>query len=146
MVRPLALTMPIVTVLPRPNGLPMATTYSPTRSASLEPSETARARSLGVLELQDRDVQPRVLADDLRGVLALVGELHLHHVGVVDDVRVGDDVPLPVDEEARTEGLLLHHLVRRRALRGASRCRSAAEERETFRHLDCGRGASRASS
>ena len=32
-------------------------------------------------------------------------------LGVVDDVRVGDDVSLLVDEEAGPERLLAHHLV-----------------------------------
>ena len=111
MVRPLALTMPIVTVLPRPNGLPMATTYSPTRSASLEPS-AATGRSFGgssslSTAMSSRSSLPTTLALEL----AVVGELDLHRVGVVDDVRVGDDVPLRVDEEARAERLLLHDRV-----------------------------------
>ncbi len=59
MVRPLALTMPIVTVWPRPNGLPMATTYSPTRE------RIARAERRGgqvpgrVLQLEHGDVEAR---------------------------------------------------------------------------------------
>ena len=40
MSRPRALTMPAVTEPPRPNGLPMAITQSPTRSALLSPNET----------------------------------------------------------------------------------------------------------
>ena len=111
MVRPLALTMPIVTVLPRPNGLPMATTYSPTRSASLEPERGDRQVLGRALELEHRHVETRVLADDLRLELAVVRELDLHGVGAVDHVGVGDDVALRVDDEARAEGLLLHHVV-----------------------------------
>ncbi len=65
----------------------------------------------GVLELEDGDVEAHVLADDLRPVLAVVGELHLHLVGVVDHVRVGHDVTLRVDQEARAERLLLLDLV-----------------------------------
>ena len=54
--RPLALTMPIVTVWPTPSGLPTASTTSPTRTASespsasvcrLVPSTFSTARSLG---------------------------------------------------------------------------------------------------
>ena len=40
-VRPRAETMPLVTVCPTPNGLPMASTTSPTRSASEEPKPIA---------------------------------------------------------------------------------------------------------
>ena len=110
-VRPLALTMPIVTVLPRPNGLPMATTYSPTRER-LARAERGDGQIGGrVLELEHRDVEPRVLADHLGAELAVVGELHLDDVGAVDDVRVGDDVALRVDEEARAERLALEDLI-----------------------------------
>ena len=54
--RPLALTMPIVTVWPTPSGLPTASTTSPTRTASESPSDSVcrlapsifrTARSLG---------------------------------------------------------------------------------------------------
>ena len=41
MSRPRAETMPAVTVPPRPNGLPIATTQSPTRAVSLSPKATA---------------------------------------------------------------------------------------------------------
>mmetsp|Transcript_46487 Transcript_46487/g.64595 ORF Transcript_46487/g.64595 Transcript_46487/m.64595 type:complete len:228 (-) Transcript_46487:96-779(-) len=40
MSRPRAETIPAVTVPPRPNGLPIATTQSPTRSRSLSPNST----------------------------------------------------------------------------------------------------------
>ena len=40
MSRPRALTMPAVTEPPSPNGLPIASTQSPTRSASLSPNGT----------------------------------------------------------------------------------------------------------
>src|SRR6478735_1553071 len=36
--RPSALTMPMVTVCPTPNGLPIASTTSPTRVCSMRPS------------------------------------------------------------------------------------------------------------
>ena len=41
MSRPLADTIPAVTVPPRPNGLPIAITQSPTRNPSEFPKETA---------------------------------------------------------------------------------------------------------
>src|SRR5205807_337056 len=43
-VRPRAETMPLVTVCPTPNGLPMASTTSPTRSASEEPKRIVEQR------------------------------------------------------------------------------------------------------
>ncbi len=41
MSRPRAETMPAVTVPPRPNGLPIASTQSPTRSAEESPNSSA---------------------------------------------------------------------------------------------------------
>jgi hypothetical protein len=43
--RPSALTMPLVTVCPTPNGLPIASTWSPTCSASELPSVITGSRS-----------------------------------------------------------------------------------------------------
>ena len=55
--RPLALTMPIVTVWPTPSGLPTASTTSPTRIASESPiGSTGR---LAALDLDHRQVARR---------------------------------------------------------------------------------------
>ena len=48
MMRPLALTMPAVTVWPRPKGLPMASTHSPTSRFSELPNGTV-GRGSGLL-------------------------------------------------------------------------------------------------
>ena len=85
----------------------MATTYSPTRSASLDPSEVDGQVVRRVFELEHGNVEPDVLADDLRAVLAVVRQLDLHEIGVVDNVRVRHDVALRVDQEARAQRLLL---------------------------------------
>jgi hypothetical protein len=50
--------------------------------------------------------------DDLRGILATVGGLHRDLVGIRDDVRVGQDVTVGADDEARA----LAHRRRRVAL------------------------------
>ena len=44
-------------------------------------------QSWASLELEHRDVEPFVASDDLRRVLAIVGELHADRVRVIDDVR-----------------------------------------------------------
>ncbi|ABA49128.1 hypothetical protein BURPS1710b_1013 [Burkholderia pseudomallei 1710b] len=59
-----------------------------------------QARSV---DLQHRDVGLLVGADDLRLVLALVGELHGHDVRTVDHVRVSQDIPVGADDEAGAE-------------------------------------------
>ena len=49
MLRPFALTMPAVTVLSRLNGLPTASTHSPTRMESLLPNTTKGRRVSSIL-------------------------------------------------------------------------------------------------
>ena len=72
MSRPRAETMPAVTVPPRPNGLPTASTQSPMRgafSASFDVGEVVAA-----VDLDQREVGPRIGADDLGRIgLAVVG-------------------------------------------------------------------------
>ena len=111
----------------------MATTYSPTRErvarAERRDGQVAPAAFSSWRTATSRRV---VLADDLRLELAVVGELDLHDVGAVDDVRVGHDVTLRVDEEARAERLLLHDLVAvaLAAVGTAVPVRALVEERE----------------
>ena len=88
--RPFALTMPIVTVWPRPNGLPIATTYSPTRSCSLEPSGDERADPSRPSSSSTREVELArrgrcTFASSSRSSASLTRTV----VGVLDDVRVG---------------------------------------------------------
>ena len=72
MSRPRAETMPAVTVPPRPNGLPTASTQSPIRggcSAKLDEGEVVAA-----VDLDQGEIGARIGADDLGGVgLAVVG-------------------------------------------------------------------------
>ena len=85
--RDLALTMPAVTVLSRPNGEPIAITHSPTLSLETSPMRTV-GRPLASI-LHQRHVGALVGADDLGLELALVGERDDHLLGAVDDVGVG---------------------------------------------------------
>ena len=99
--RPVALTMPWVTVCDSPSGLPIASTTSPTCSRSERPRVmTGRSRQV---DLQHREVGVRVAAHDLDPGNAAVGQLHADLVEVGDNVLVGDDVTLAVDDDARTE-------------------------------------------
>ena len=101
--RALALTMPEVTVFSRPNGAPIATTHSPTRVV-VRIADPDHRQVLRV-DLDHRDVGRLVRAQHLRLELALVDELHRHFVGVVDDVRVGEDHAVGVDDEAGAQPL-----------------------------------------
>ena len=69
--------------------------------AELERSERTRMR----IDLEDRHVRGRVLADDGGGDLVLTGEGDLHLLRALDHVVVGDDVTGLVDHEARPERL-----------------------------------------
>jgi hypothetical protein len=76
--------MPAVTLPPRLNGLPMATTHSPSRSLSESPND--RLERLVRLDPQQGDVGLLILADDLglepRAIVENDGDL----VGFRDDV------------------------------------------------------------
>ena len=70
MSRPRAEMMPAVAVPPRPNGLPIASTQSPTRA---RPSRrTPRAARPVALDLDHREVRLRVVTDERRIELAAV--------------------------------------------------------------------------
>ena len=83
-------TMPAVTVPPRPNGLPIAITQSPSRSLSESPNFTA-VSGFGGLTFSTREVGLLVDADELGLELGAVVEDDGDLVGVRDDVVVGDD-------------------------------------------------------
>ena len=102
MSRPSAEMMPAVTVPPSPNGLPTATTQSPTLAWSLSPQRDKGQLVVGV-DLQQREVGLFVAADDLRRMAAVVLQDHGDLIGVADDVVVGHDVAARIDDEARAE-------------------------------------------
>ena len=102
MLRPRAETMPAVTEPPSPNGLPMAITQSP-GADRVGIAETDRLQRLVALHLEHREVDLRILADDLGLEAGPVGEDHADVVGVADHVIVGDDDSRGIDDEARAE-------------------------------------------
>ena len=122
--RCLALTIPVVTVRSSPNGLPIATTGSPTWAWSESPSGEW-VEAFAALHLQEREVVAGVHADDLSVDRLLVAESDRDLAGAVDDVLVGQDVAVLVEHESGAGRLaplrlgqaerrlaLLHHLGR----------------------------------
>ena len=105
-VRATAETMPLVTVWPTPNGLPMASTRSPT-SMPLGIREGQRRKLLALgIDAQHRQVGPLVIGDD-RGVeLAPVAEHDGDLLGAVDHMLVGDDQAIGADDDAGAERVL----------------------------------------
>src|SRR5688572_15004699 len=83
------------------------------------------------VDLDHCDVGAAVGADHLGLELALVGEAHVDLVGAVDHVRVGEDVAVGADDEARAERARLG-LLARVGLAGLLARDEAAEE---FQHL-----------
>ena len=90
MSRPSAETMPAVTVPPRPNGLPIATTQSPIRGISLAKFDVRIVARL--VDLDQREVGLRVGADHLGVEVLAVVHGDRDGLGVLDHVVVGDDV------------------------------------------------------
>ena len=104
--RPLALTMPEVTVKvrPSPSGLPMASTHSPTRASSLLPRATG-GRSLASILSTATSVfgsVPMTLRLELPPVEQADGDL----LRALDHVVVGQDVAVGRDDEAGAAALL----------------------------------------
>ena len=95
-------TIPAVAVRSSPNGLPIATTGSPTRTW-VESAERHRVKvDLVRVDLEHREVGRGVAADELRLDGRLVAELDLDLARAGDDVGVGQDVAVGVEHEART--------------------------------------------
>ena len=100
--RPRPETMPRSAVRSRPNGLPIATAVSPTFTR-LESRERERVdvRRVGGRDLQHGEVRGRVGAQDGGVDAVAVGpEAHGDLARAPDDVRVGDERPVAVEEEA----------------------------------------------
>jgi hypothetical protein len=98
-------TTPTVTLLPPP-GQPEGVADGHHPLADLDAvgvAERDRGELALRLDLDERHVGARVLADDLRLEALAVGEGHAHLVGALDHVAVRQDVALVVDHEARAE-------------------------------------------
>ena len=100
--------MPAVTVPPSPNGLPIASTQSPTLTR-VEFGEADERQRPGRRDLEHGDVGGDVAADHLGLIFGAVGEgdgdLLDHRVRPRrgDDVVVGDDIAVGGDDEAGAE-------------------------------------------
>ena len=134
MSRCLAEMMPTVTEPPRPNGLPIAITQSPTRMLLRGAERHLRQRLLR-RHLQQRQVGLGVLADHLVDLeLGAVVEVDDDLVGALDHVVVGDDDAfLAVDDEA---GAQRGHLAvgRRAAALAVEEVLEELLERRALRH------------
>ena len=115
--------MPAVIVFSRPNGLPIATTHSPTLSFSGSPIVTLGRSFASILSSATsvRLSAPMTLALNSRLSVSLTVDL----VRAVDDMRVGDEVAVARDDEARADRLLVEL-----ALGRAARARDLAEAAE----------------
>ena len=96
--------MPLVTVASRPNGEPIATTFSPT-STWVEVPMRGRLQAGDALGLDDREVGQRVGADDGGLLGGAVVEVHgdlAALAGDLDDVVVGEDLAVGADARCRS--------------------------------------------
>ncbi len=97
----MALTIPAVTVFSKPNGEPIATTHSPTRSLLGSPKATFGSALASILSTATsvRRSVPMTLALNSRLSVKPHGDL----VGRLHDVGIGEDVAVLADDEARAE-------------------------------------------
>ena len=108
MLRCSAETMPAVTVPPRPNGLPIATTQSPTRVRVESPKRTkGRAGSRLILstamsEAWSRPTTSASYSVRSASVTVICSTTASGRAGAID-VVVGDDIAVGRDDEARAE-------------------------------------------
>jgi len=106
MSRPRADTMPVVTVPPRPNGLPTAITDWPTRILLASPNSTYGS-GLSAFTCRTREIGLGVGAQQLGRELAAVRQGDGDLLGIARHVIVRDDDAGWIDDEARADGLLL---------------------------------------
>ena len=97
--RPRAETMPAVTVVPMPNGSPIARTWSPSLSLSESAPSDGWQRLVG-LDLEHGEIVLGVAGDQPGSKFGAVIECHLDRQSPVDDVIVGDDRTVGVNDEA----------------------------------------------
>src|ERR1700677_3943062 len=105
-VRPSALTMPTVTVCCKPNGLPIATTQSPTSRRAEPPS--GHLGQMRLLHPQHRDIRALIAPDHACRDSPVVEQGDGDLAGVLYDVPVRDDVALArIHDHARSGALKL---------------------------------------
>ncbi len=94
--------MPLVTVPSRPNGLPMATTASPTSTALESPRRRGSRNDAGASTLiTARSVEGSVPTSVARRVDPSQKRTEMR-ARSFDDVLIGDDVTVVVEDEARS--------------------------------------------
>ena len=101
-IRPVAETIPAVTVCSRPKGLPIATTQSPTFTRAGVTHFCERQR-LGNVDLQDGEVVLPILTDDAGNIAVSARQLDVDLVSARHHVVVRQDVALAVNDNARTQ-------------------------------------------
>ena len=123
---PLRLTMPKDTVCSSPKGWPSARTNSPTRSRFESPSSATGKP--GRVDLHQGQVHAIVEADHAAGEAAAVGELDLDALGLFHHMRIGHEIAVLANDEARARGpaLVGIRLARRGHARSGVRIRGAA--------------------
>ena len=99
MSRPFAETIPAVTVPPRPNGLPTASTQSPMRGGVSAERDVRKV--VAAVDLDQRKIGARIGADHARGIGPAVVGGDLDAGCPIDDVIVGHGIAVGRDEEAR---------------------------------------------
>ena len=101
-----ALTMPVVTVCSRPNGLPIAMTPSPTSSCEESASSSGSSTEAGASTSMTATSVDGSLPTTFASYVLPFQKRHLDRLGAVDDVLVRDHVALLVVDEAGALRLL----------------------------------------
>ena len=92
--------MPLVTVCPTPNGLPMASTRSPTSRSSESPKFERRQILFAGIDLEHGQIGALIGKHELGFEFALVGKDDADVGAALDDVIVGDDDAARIDDHA----------------------------------------------
>ena len=125
--------MPEVTVLPKPNGLPIARTASPTCTRSIAPNVIAGRFSPSAFStaMSDSGSVPRTCARQATAVV----QHELDVVGAFDDVMVGQHVAFGRHDDARpeTRDALARHAVGQ--IRKVTAQQLVVDERAFLPHL-----------
>src|SRR6266571_3064628 len=101
--RPLALTIPMVTVSPMPKGSPIASTMSPTLALAESQGHCGQSRSRN---LQHGNIGTWICTYDFSLESALITERNLHVGGAFHHVIIRQDVAIGIYDHARSEAML----------------------------------------
>ena len=137
--RPRAETMPAVTEPPRPNGLPAASTQSPTSTWRESPNATAGSGPVACTLISATSVSS---SEPMTSAGSRVPSVRRDHdlVGVTDHVVVGHDQPGRIDDEAGTGAHRLLLAIAEAAAELAAERRVTQFRRQFAQHLAAGHG------